>query len=66
MMASLGSLLNQKVDDEDFRIGKAVAKNEAKLAQEEKFKEMKFRREMAEIYQHRMETVNKVFLTRRL
>lgn len=61
IMANLGSLLKTQVEDEEFRIAKAIAKNEAKLAQEQMFKEMKFRKELAEIHQHRMDTVIKNF-----
>ncbi|CAF0783083.1 unnamed protein product [Brachionus calyciflorus] len=59
IMANLGSMLKTQVEDEEFRIAKAVAKNEAKLAQEELFKEMKFRKELAEIHQHRIETIKR-------
>lgn len=58
MQAYLGTLLKQQVEDEDFRIAKEVAKNEAKLLKEEQFKDAKFRREMAEIHKHRIDTVN--------
>jgi hypothetical protein len=57
-MSYLGSLFKQQVADEDFRIAKAVQKSEAKLAQEEYFKEMKNRRERAEINQYRLDTVS--------
>jgi hypothetical protein len=58
MLAYLGSLLKQQVADEDFRIAKAVAQNEAKLAQEEYYKELKYRKEINEIEQYRLETVS--------
>jgi hypothetical protein len=57
MLSYLGSLLKQQTEDEEFRIANEVAKNEAKLFQEEQFKDMKFKREMAEINKHRIETV---------
>lgn len=57
IMANLGAMLKTQVEDEEFRIAKTVAKNQAKLAQEEFFKEMKLRKELAEIHQHRLETV---------
>lgn len=56
-MANLGAMLKTQVEDEEFRIAKAVAKNEAKLAQEELFKEMKYRKELGEIHKHRIDTV---------
>lgn len=56
-MANLGTMLKTQVEDEEFRIAKTVAKNEAKLAQEELFKEMKLRKELAEIHKHRLDTV---------
>jgi hypothetical protein len=58
MLAYLGSLLKTQVADEDFRIAKAVSQNEAKLAQEEYFKEMKFRNDCNEINQYRIDTVS--------
>lgn len=59
MMAYLGSLLKTQVADEDFRIAKAVSQNEAKLAQEEYFKEMKSRKEQNETNQYRLETIKR-------
>jgi hypothetical protein len=58
MMAYLGSLLKQQVEDEDFRIAKAVQKQEAKRAQEEHDKELKFKKDLEEIHKHRVDTVN--------
>lgn len=57
MLAYLGSLLKQQAEDEDFRIAKEVAKREARVQEEEQLKEKKFRQAMAEINQHRLETV---------
>ena len=57
-MSYLGSLLQQQVQDEDSRIAKEVAQNEAKLLQEEQLKEKKFRQTVAEINQHRIHTVS--------
>lgn len=54
----MGSLLQQQVQDEDSRIAKEVAQNEAKLLREEQFKEKKFRQTVAEINQHRIHTVS--------
>lgn len=58
MLAYLGSLLKEQVADEDFRIAKAVAQNEAKLAHEEYYKELKYRKEISEIDQYRLEIVS--------
>ena len=58
MMSYLGSLLTQQVADEDFRIAKAVAKNEAKLAQEEYEKYMRATKELKEINDYRLQTVS--------
>ena len=49
--------MKEEVADEEFRIAKAVARQEAKLAAEEQFKEDKFRREIGEIHKHRIDTV---------
>jgi hypothetical protein len=56
--------MKEEVADEEFRIAKAVARQEAKLAAEEQFKEDKFRREIGEIHNHRIDTVRikKIFL----
>ena len=58
MLAYLGSLLKEQSADEDLRIAKTVSKQEAKLLQEEYFKEMKYRKDLMEIKQHREEMVN--------
>ena len=57
-MSYLGTLLKQQVADEDFRIAKAVAKNEAKLAQEEYEKYMRAQKELKEINDYRLHTVS--------
>lgn len=57
MMAYLGAMLKQQVEDEDFRIAKEVAKNEARVLREEQLKDMKFKQDMDEINKHRIETV---------
>lgn len=59
MMSYLGSLLKQQVADEDFRIAKAVAKNEAKMAQEEYEKFMRAQKELKEINDYRLETIKR-------
>jgi hypothetical protein len=61
MMSYLGSLLKQQVEDEDFRIAKAVEKQENKRAKEEREKELKFKREIDEIAKHRIDTVSLFF-----
>lgn len=58
MLAYLGSLLKQQVEDEDFRIAKEVAKNEARTLEEERLKEQKFKEAMDSINKHRIDTVN--------
>ena len=60
ILSYLGSLLKQQVEDEEFRIAKAVEKQDAKRAQEERDKELKFTKEMEEINQHRVNTVRKI------
>ena len=62
MMSYLGTLLKQQVADEDFRIAKAVAKNEAKLAQEEYEKYMRAQKELKEINDYRLHTVSYLYL----
>ena len=57
MLSYIGSLMKEEVADEEFRIAKAVARQEARLAAEEQFKEDKFRREIGEIHKHRIDTV---------
>jgi hypothetical protein len=57
MLAYLGSLLKEQVADEDFRIAKAVAQNEAKLAQQEYYNELKYKNEINEINHYRLQTV---------
>lgn len=64
MLSYLGGLLKDQVQDEDFRIAKQVAKQEAKLAQEEFFKEMKYKKEIGEINQYRYETVRRIIKLR--
>lgn len=64
MMSYLGSLLKTQVENEDFRIAKAVEKQEAKREKEERDKEAKFRREMGEINQHRVDTIKRKELDR--
>ena len=59
MMAYLGSLLKMQVEDEEFRIAKAVEKQEAKRAKEENDKEAKFRNELEEINKHRIDTIQR-------
>lgn len=59
MMSYLGTLLKQQVADEDFRIAKAVAKNEAKMAQEEYEKFMRAQKELKEINDYRLETMKR-------
>ena len=59
MMSYLGSLLKQQVADEDFRIAKAVAKNEAKMAQEQYEKFMRAQKELKEINDYRLETIKR-------
>ena len=62
MIAYLGSLLKEQEADEDTRIAKALAKREAKLAQEEREKYEKALKMNAEIHKHRIETVKNEFI----
>lgn len=58
MIAYLGSLLKQQEADEDTRIAKAVAKREAKIAQEEREKMEKAYKMQVSIAKHREDTVS--------
>lgn len=60
MLAYLGSLLKQQAEDEDFRIAKEVAKNEAKLLEQEQVKEKKLKEAIEQINKHRLDTVSSI------
>lgn len=53
----LNAQMQQKLDDEDERIRRALEESEARRAKEESGKEMKIKRAYAEIADHRHEQV---------
>ena len=57
MVSYLGSLMKEKVTDEEFRIAKAASKREAALFQEELFKNLKKQKDILSMNEHRKETV---------
>ena len=58
MISYLGSLMQEQVADEEFRIAKAAAKKEAKLFQEELFKNLKKQKDIEAMNEFRKETVS--------
>ena len=57
MVSYLGSLMKDQVTDEEFRIAKAAAKREAKLFQDELFKNLKQQKDIESIAIFRKDTV---------
>ena len=58
MISYLGSLMKEQATDEEFRIAKAAAKREAKLFQEELFKNLKQQKDIQSMNEFRKETVS--------